>query len=371
MASEDNAKTHGTLFMLVNLSSLLQLGFITGYPEQDVPLPSVDGTTNYLGASIFIGYIVAALILTGRIIFSLQAQYEQVRQRRKDSEARDKGLGNLIILAILSFSVLSYNMLSFLILSYQEWCQARHLVISNMCVIDMLSSIWQWTVTSTLFLDFARSLCRTQAGYWWVMQGLMSTMVTNIVMSSMGQQYAIRNLSLYFLIGQILPISFAQNLFSIALVLAAAAGQGTKAHGKRYISGRSLTTPALYIIIILYRIMLDLLPRTSSTSPFIFLVLVTRLLLAAVTLITFTKPSLICGSYLKGLMSSVQYGLLCISAGRILLRFTSASWFQSSSLQFDALLGAAGNPAMRAIGIDVLLWILSFKVLLDTSLVSC
>jgi hypothetical protein len=339
---------HGLLWTVINTSSLLSAGFIHGYPEQSSIPGKGAGFTNYFGAAIFIGYMIAALILTGLIIQSLRRSYNEVTMKNHGRIFNHGLLYAYIAAASLSFAVLSYTMLSFLIASYQEWCHARYIVPSSIPAVDLISSIWQWTTTSTLFLDFARSLCSTQAGYYWVMQALLGTMITNITMSSAGQRYAVPDLQYYFMIGQILPISFAASLFSIAAVIAVS---GPK---KEIKSVRLLPTTTLIPILIAYRLMLELLPRKASSSDFMLLVGATRLLLYLTSLVHFPATWAFEKQYERAHLTST---IGCMAV----LGFAS---FLSGAGSLDiSLRHARENPAVAALGVDYMLLLASLTLL--------
>jgi len=345
---------HGLLWAVINASSLLSAGFVRGYPEQ-TPLPRKDaGFTNYFGATIFIGYMIAALILTGLIIQSLRNSYDEVTTKHRGRVLNHGLLCAYIGAASLSFAVLSYTMLSFLIASYQEWCHDRNVIVSTLSTIDLISSIWHWTISSTLFLDFARSLCSTQANYYWVMQALLGTMITNITMSSAGQRYAVPNLQYYFLIGQILPISFAANLFSVATVIAQSRPKSEIDERRAKTAACWLPTPTLIPILIAYRLILELLPRRASSANFIMLVGATRLLLYLTSLVRFPANWAFEKQYERAHLASTLGSVAVLGSASLLAAVGS----------FDISLSHAGeNPAVAALGIDYMMLLSTLALL--------
>lgn len=145
----------------------------------------VTQSTNYAGAAIFILYIIAALILTSLIILELLKSYNAIPNTSastsmSSSNAFRRTIHIFTLLALLSFTILSSNMLSFLLLSYSWWNQ------SHIRGAITLSSIWEWTTTSSLFLDFARELCRDGLTFKWSGEALAATMVANVFMSAVG-----------------------------------------------------------------------------------------------------------------------------------------------------------------------------------------
>jgi len=343
---------HSLLWIIINASSLLSAGFVRGYPEH-TPLPGKDaGFTNYFGAGIFIGYMIAALILTGLIIQSLRSSYNEVTTKH-GGRVLNHGLYAYIGAASLSFAVLSFTMLSFLVASYQEWCHDRNVIASTLSTFDFISSVWHWTISSTLFLDFARSLCSTQAGYYWIMQALLGTMITNITMSSAGQRYAVPNLQYYFLIGQILPISFAANLFCIATVIAASSPQNEIDVRRAKTAARLLPISTLVPILIAYRLMLELLPREASSSNFMLIVGITRLLLYVTSLVRFPVIRPFEKQYEKAHLASTIVSVAGLGIAS----------FAMGAGSFDIRLrNARDNPAVAALGVDYMLLLTSFAL---------
>lgn len=119
------------------------------------------------------------------------------------------------IVAPVSFALLSYNMSSYLVLSFREW-RILHLGSGN-----LLYDIWRWTITSTLFTDFARAIAdnpgRPTGGF--PSPALTTTLWAMIYMGVEGRRRGVRKLWYFFILAEILPISFAFSLFLLALEL--------------------------------------------------------------------------------------------------------------------------------------------------------
>lgn len=142
---------------------------------------------NYAGAALFIGYIIAALVLTGLITRTLYDTYRAVI----NDHDRKTTLKIFAGLTLTSFSVLSYHMLSFLIVSYTSWRMKNQPDLQGDGVYPLVQSIWQWTTTSTLFLDFAKDLCNVEKSHvWpWSETALVSTLLSFFYMSAAGKFY--------------------------------------------------------------------------------------------------------------------------------------------------------------------------------------
>jgi hypothetical protein len=171
----------------------------------------MDGTKNYLGATIFWLYNAFALVFTGitlRTLYRLQ-QTHGTKKRNAGAIWLFSGL------ALVSFATLSTNMLNVLIQSFNTWSVDR----SPEELANLPLSIWQWSITSSLFSDFGDAIVGDSARFFWVQSALLATLSIFYYMGSEGRQRGVPQLWSFFCLSQILPISFAQNLFYVALLL--------------------------------------------------------------------------------------------------------------------------------------------------------
>lgn len=160
--------------------------------DQRIPLH------NLSGALIFSVYVGSALLLSITIIRSLFVMHQSLLKadQRKTDINLDKRLEIFSAFSVLSFSTLSYNMLSYLVLSYRDWAKANSVALPERLLGDgsLLGSgnhrvelhVWLWLTSSTLFKDFAVSICGTSARFWWTEQALLVTMAWSVFMSFEG-----------------------------------------------------------------------------------------------------------------------------------------------------------------------------------------
>lgn len=186
-----------------------------------------DGTTlrpqvgqNTLGAVIFFCYILAALYLTGHLIFNIIRLFSYnnkvsdnagkhadnsiessskkgavLKRKQEDRNGERTSRRGWAIwfsgLAMASFAVLSWNMLNFLISSYIEWAR-RHAVPVSLRLTDVyeieqfLSSIWSWATDSNLFRTFAEDLLADAQTWKHAQLALLYSYAWNIWMSMLG-----------------------------------------------------------------------------------------------------------------------------------------------------------------------------------------
>ena len=161
---------------------------MSSFVSQEPPL------NNLSGALIFTAYVLSALFLTAFITSSLGVQYKKYSQKRE--HGREKHIQIFSALSVLSFSTLSYHMLNYLIVSYQAWSK-RHgyqLPSSLFGSNSLLGTreqrvslhVWSWLTNSTLFADFATTICSSNARFWWTQQALLITMAWSVFMSLEG-----------------------------------------------------------------------------------------------------------------------------------------------------------------------------------------
>jgi hypothetical protein len=180
----------------------------------------MEESTNYLGATIFWLYNVFALVFTGKTLQTLYSLYTTTYKTKTSSHTKQLWLFS--ILALISFATLSTTMLNVLIQSFNQRAtllQKSPLSSSSNNDNNLPLAIWHWSTTSHLFTDFAEGLVQDSARFFWAQSALLATLSTVIYMGTEGRQRQIPNLWTFFALSQILPISFAQNLFYIALLL--------------------------------------------------------------------------------------------------------------------------------------------------------
>ncbi|KAI7552840.1 hypothetical protein KC331_g1615 [Hortaea werneckii] len=182
-----------------------------------------DLPTNYLGAAIFWSYILAALAFTGLAIHTI-LKINPTTTRPKthdDANLSARSFRLFTFLATLSFATLSANMLHVLIHSFQQWHSTlppTYLASSETAPMTWLSLIWSWSTTSTLFQDFANAILASPARRIWTFTELGMAMTICLHLGQEGRKRQTPRLYVFFALSQILPVSFAQGLFYLAVL---------------------------------------------------------------------------------------------------------------------------------------------------------
>ena len=158
---------------------------------------------NLVGAIIFFSYIVAALGLTGIILYDMYSLYGKARPAAGRPQELTLRLLTGILLASISFATLSYFMLSFLILSYTEWSQQYNIalplsLIGQNPILGSNSDrttlyIWRWATSSTLFQDFAETIISPPSHYFWTQKALAYSFLWNCYMADKGKRPFLSN----------------------------------------------------------------------------------------------------------------------------------------------------------------------------------
>lgn len=155
--------------------------------------------SNVLGGSIFVAYIVAALVVTSIILHSLHRSYGRIPQDKKYVRAFQIQLHTLCIISLVSFGVLTTNMLSFLVRSLQAFRgEKADIYGSEGGILCLLFDVLQWTRSSSLFADFAKELIATSASFWWSQYALVATLIATVYMSTFGMSIEAKLSSIAF-----------------------------------------------------------------------------------------------------------------------------------------------------------------------------
>lgn len=161
-----------------------------------------DPVYNLTGAIVFTAYVISALLISIFLVYNLTSTYVS-RQSWNHKEGIQRRIQIFAALSTLSFSVLSYHMLNYLILSYQEWAKERRIVVPQHLYgrngflgsqdQRVLVHVWMWLTTSTLFRDFAETICGNSLRFWWTQQALLVTMVWSVFLSIEGISHLFLN----------------------------------------------------------------------------------------------------------------------------------------------------------------------------------
>ena len=332
---------------------------------------------NVVGTSLFLAYIVAALLLTTLIVWDLIHAFRSISRKTSLQQNHSATLRRTMVpacLASVSFAMLSFNMLSFLCGSYEvKSSEYGYRSIENLAMSSLLDAsirneyldhISQWMFNSTLFQDFAEMITMTPGRLVWTQEALLLTMLWQMAMTIegdarrdpelrygdlmlvVGSRRKIPHLWAYFALTQILPMSFTQNLFYVAMALHPMANpdQPVSMPNEYF---QTLTTVA-------YGILLRSLSQHVGGAVPLSTILTTRLfLLIPPVAYQFLRP--VIGS---GWVAANQVQVTTEMSNTVLILW-AVYFLKTESLSWTE---ANGNPAIRTLAWDSILGMLSYAV---------
>ncbi|KAF2769856.1 hypothetical protein EJ03DRAFT_374148 [Teratosphaeria nubilosa] len=288
----------------------------------------MEETISYSGAAIFWLYFVAALAFGSITIHTIL----ELRQTHKSNGGTQNQQHVVLFstLAVIAFVVLSGNMLTVLFQSFAAWSTSHSQDIDQ----SALHAIWRWSTTSRLFRDFGEAIVANKPRYLWTQNELFTTYSACIYMGIEGKRHEIPRLWSFFGLAQILRISFAQNLFFLALL-------------HQPISKQHVTTDRIadFGAISAHAYLLCIAPQTAGSRVLMYVILGARAILL--------HP------YLT-VQKSTHSGISVIAAGlqNILQGFAAAvmslslyQTFRQYSLS-SVMMAVFEHPAVSALGCD-------------------
>lgn len=170
--------------------------------------------TNYIGTLLFLSYILAALLLTSRLLSPLYTLYTTTPSIPPASNPQ---IHTTALLTLLLFTTLSTTMLSVLIRSYT-------LHIPSLPIPPTPASLWTWMRESTLFMDFARDLLRDAQSWTWAQGALVWTFGASVWIAVEGnkrrgeiERRCGRGwMGMLVVLAQVLPVGFAVGVVKLA-----------------------------------------------------------------------------------------------------------------------------------------------------------
>ncbi|KAI0089775.1 hypothetical protein BDY19DRAFT_888870 [Irpex rosettiformis] len=165
--------------------------------------------------SIFISYfliIISLFVLIGRSL------WRKSEDPRITSEQRKKAMA-FRILSGSSFGSTWYSMIAFLVWSFRDF-EANHYTDSSQYALDGLTRLTAWLMNSELFEQAWSTVCSGPMNWWWSEKLCLFTVgYWTVFLATEGRTHKVPHLWAYMLLGQVVAISVAANLFYVALIL--------------------------------------------------------------------------------------------------------------------------------------------------------
>ncbi|KAI9935111.1 hypothetical protein ASPWEDRAFT_31443 [Aspergillus wentii DTO 134E9] len=221
---------------------------------------------NYRSLLILITYLSVCLAITTYICVLLVGRAQFAKKSKWPIE-----WGKVVffgLLAIASLSATWYYMFDFFAYSYHDWACGKNLELEE----ATLDTLEMWLRETKLFKEAWGSVVNTPHRYWWSGQIFFWTTAWSLFIGVMGRRYQIPNTWAYMLLGQIVAISFAQNLFFLSIVLS-----------RPYFDLQStMQTPNVYLELLPLLVSLvssAIVPYVADSKHFLYTLLIPHLLL--------------------------------------------------------------------------------------------
>ncbi|KAH8148248.1 uncharacterized protein LAJ45_07700 [Morchella importuna] len=118
-------------------------------------------------------------------------------------------------LAVASLGSTWYYMVSFFMKSYGDWQASQVFMPSD----DGELQLGEWLSDVKLFQDAWGAVVESPQRWWWSQQIFLATAAWSVFLAAEGSRRGIKNLWSFMLIGQVVSVSFASNLFFLTILL--------------------------------------------------------------------------------------------------------------------------------------------------------
>ncbi|KAI0024845.1 hypothetical protein F4780DRAFT_723242 [Xylariomycetidae sp. FL0641] len=192
-----------------------------GHPIRYAPL-ALAGTQ--LTLIVYLTYAVAASLYTSyKALGPAQDTRSRLAQRKKIAPA-------FLALALAAFSTATYSAVASGIVSYKTWAYQHGLDMSNGANEQLFVGsaepgdstqlyIAEWLSDTPVYLDLVEIVSEKARRFWWGQQVDLATMAFSLLLAVEGRRKKIPMLSAFMVLAHLVNLSFAQNLFYLALLL--------------------------------------------------------------------------------------------------------------------------------------------------------
>ncbi|KAL0959187.1 hypothetical protein HGRIS_014467 [Hohenbuehelia grisea] len=298
-------------------------------------------TSRALALSVFASYFLIILALFSSIVSGITTT------RRVVSGGKTL---TFVGLALASFAHTWLYMFKFLAWSFHEFEHSNAVAAGS--ILERTSN---WLLNTGLFEQAWTAVCRKPINWWWSEQLCLFTVgAWTIFLAVEGRRHQVKNLWAYMLLGQLVAISVASNLFYVALLMSP-----TQRPTQRQAVSQTWTVLTMSVVLALATVALS--PLTSeNTFLWNLLTMHSIILLPLIRLpILERRPSEI-GVSIKSLYTLVLVASLAIRS-RTILNTAAATQEQSPfGLLAQAWSTLHSHPAQASIGWDVIWTSISF-----------
>ncbi|KAI0847781.1 hypothetical protein F5Y00DRAFT_240399 [Daldinia vernicosa] len=189
----------------------------------------------YTPLAVVVTYLTAIVYLTYAIAAGLYASYKSLgpAQDTRSRYAQRRRLVPIFLgLAAVAFSLATYNSVASAVLSYKTWAhehgvnqRERYLLAEKLVLTprDLRRSnslyITQWLSDTPIFYDALEIVAEKARRFWWGQQIDLATVAFSMLLSVEGRRRNIPLTASFLILAHLVSLSFAQNLFYVALLL--------------------------------------------------------------------------------------------------------------------------------------------------------
>lgn len=189
-------------------------GYIPSAFREKIPVPyGMDSNTR--AYAIFFSYLGACIGLTAFIIQRLFKNFTVLSKSKTAQPPPKKYVYLFVLLAIGSLGTTWYHMLLFFRWSYRTWLMWRQ----HYQLTTEMTHWGLWLSETSLFKEAWEAVLVGFARYWWSNQIFFFALALGLDLERKGIRRNIKHTWVFMLLGQIVAISFATNLFIIAQLL--------------------------------------------------------------------------------------------------------------------------------------------------------
>ncbi|KAI1807994.1 hypothetical protein F4811DRAFT_549424 [Daldinia bambusicola] len=180
-------------------------------------------------------YLTAVVYLTYIVVAGLYASYKSLgpAQDIRSRYAQRRRLVPIFLgLAAVAFSLATYNSVASAVLSYKTWAheqgvheRERHVLAEKLILtprdLKRSSSLYitQWLSDTPIFYDAIEIVAEKARRFWWGQQIDLATVAFSMLLSIEGRRRNIPLIPSFLILAHLVSLSFAQNLFYVALLL--------------------------------------------------------------------------------------------------------------------------------------------------------
>ncbi|KAF2678337.1 hypothetical protein K458DRAFT_436004 [Lentithecium fluviatile CBS 122367] len=181
--------------------------------HKDPPPPGVD--TNGRAYLVFFSYLGLCVFLTNFIIFRLLKSYQQLQRSATTRLPPRNHVRAFVILAAGSLVTTWYYQYKAFNVSYRTWMMWRS-------YYDLTPDQMHWGLwlkETSLYKETWMTTIVGNARYWWTHQIFFLACVLSLTLEQKGARRGIKHTWAFMLLGQVIGISFATNLFLLHLLV--------------------------------------------------------------------------------------------------------------------------------------------------------